>query len=147
MPPDICMDMLVDKLKVLEYEREWCRKKKPYKKPLNRLFFAQPVTSGNQNEQFFLFTSLVSLRNAGTCSKDGAIEGRASKVRCRLLGPSLTLLPAPLHSSMVLLLLQCSYLLAQAGVDFKEPKEFDDPNLTCNNLIGSLKKLGFASPR
>ncbi len=33
-----------------------------------------------------------------------------------------------------------------AGIDLPAPKEFDDPNLTCQNIIASVKKLGFASP-
>eukprot|EP00201_Polytomella_parva_P018251 CAMPEP_0175071942 /NCGR_PEP_ID=MMETSP0052_2-20121109/19575_1 /TAXON_ID=51329 ORGANISM="Polytomella parva, Strain SAG 63-3" /NCGR_SAMPLE_ID=MMETSP0052_2 /ASSEMBLY_ACC=CAM_ASM_000194 /LENGTH=220 /DNA_ID=CAMNT_0016339273 /DNA_START=23 /DNA_END=682 /DNA_ORIENTATION=- len=54
--PDVTMDLLVDKLKFLRYETEFCRRKKPYRKPLSRIYFAVP--SGNQSEQFFYFASL-----------------------------------------------------------------------------------------
>mmetsp|Transcript_14908 Transcript_14908/g.32320 ORF Transcript_14908/g.32320 Transcript_14908/m.32320 type:complete len:480 (-) Transcript_14908:727-2166(-) len=96
--PDVCMEQLIDKLKLLEYERDFCRKKKPYRKPMSRLYFAATLPSGNQSEQFFYFTGLTS------------------------------------------------WLLGLAGIDFPAPKEFDDPNLTCNNIVASLKKLGFAQP-
>lgn len=57
--PDVCMEMLVDKLKLLDYERDFCKKKKPYRKPLSRLYFAVPDSGTNQTGQFFYFTSLV----------------------------------------------------------------------------------------
>ncbi|KAG2449265.1 hypothetical protein HYH02_005422 [Chlamydomonas schloesseri] len=88
--------MLADKLKLLNYEAEFCRKKKPYRKPLSRLYFAVPLA--NSSEQFFYFTSLAT------------------------------------------------WLLGLAGVELPAPKEFDDPNLTCQNILGAVKKLGFAPP-
>lgn len=91
---DITMDLLVDKFKVLDYEKEFCKRKKGNRKPLSRSYFALQAT----DNQFFYFTGLLS------------------------------------------------WLLGLAGVEFKEPKEFDDPNLTCNNILAALKKLGFASP-
>lgn len=96
--PEMAMEMLVDRLKLLDYERDFCKRKKPFRKPLNRFYFALPLSSGNQGEQFFYFTSL------------------------------------------------CSWLLGLAGVEVPAPKEFDDPNQTCNSIIGACKRLGFAAP-
>ena len=42
--------------------------------------------------------------------------------------------------------MQSSWLLGLAGVDLPAPKMEDDPNLACNNIIASTKKLGFAAP-
>jgi len=95
--PDVCMEMLVDKLKLLDYERDFCKKKKPYRKPLSRLYFAVQDSSG-QGTQFFYFASLAA------------------------------------------------WLLSLAGADGGAPKEFDDPNATCNNILNGCKKLGFAPP-
>ncbi|GAX75055.1 hypothetical protein CEUSTIGMA_g2499.t1 [Chlamydomonas eustigma] len=58
--PEMCMEQLVDKLKLLDYEKDFCRRKKPYRKPLSRLYFALPLPSGSQSEQFFYFTGLAS---------------------------------------------------------------------------------------
>ncbi|XP_043199829.1 intraflagellar transport protein 57 homolog [Amphibalanus amphitrite] len=58
----VVMDDLADKLKLLDYERDFC---KPLKmKPLSRHYF---VYSFNVGEQFYLFTSLAAwlLRRAG----------------------------------------------------------------------------------
>ncbi|XP_037086351.1 intraflagellar transport protein 57 homolog [Pollicipes pollicipes] len=58
----VVMDDLADKLKLLDYERDFC---KPLKmKPLNRHYF---VYSFNVGEQFYLFTSLAAwlVRKAG----------------------------------------------------------------------------------
>ncbi|MEW5304574.1 MAG: hypothetical protein WDW36_007176 [Sanguina aurantia] len=92
--------MLVDKLKLLNYEKDFCKKgKKPYRKPFSRGYFACPLSSSSTgSEQFFYFTSLVS------------------------------------------------WLMFLAGVEFSPPKEHDDPNLACSNLVAGMKKLGFASP-
>ncbi|KAL6759007.1 intra-flagellar transport protein 57 [Haematococcus lacustris] len=96
--PDVCMEMLVDKLKLLDYEREFCRKKKPYRRAINRQYFAQPDTGVNLAQQFFYFTSLAA------------------------------------------------WLLGLSGVDIPAPKEFDDPNTICANILNACKKLGFAPP-
>lgn len=50
------MDMVCDKLKLLDYERDFCKRKKNQRKPLNRVYFAY---QSNDN-QFFYFTGLVS---------------------------------------------------------------------------------------
>eukprot|EP00798_Chlamydomonas_sp_ICE-L_P025829 gene25829-11505_t len=102
-------ELLVDKLMLLDYVRDFCKRKKNQKKPLNRQFFAttknqkkplnrQFFATSSSDNQFFYFTSLVS------------------------------------------------WLLGLAGVELKEAKEFDDPGVTCNNILAALKKLGFASP-
>ncbi|PNG99896.1 Intraflagellar transport protein 57, partial [Tetrabaena socialis] len=39
-----------------------------------------------------------------------------------------------------------AWLLTLAGVEFPAPKEYDDPNITCGNLLNAVKKLGFAPP-
>ena len=60
---DQAMDELVEKLKLLSYERDFCRRKKPYWTPLTRSYFTSPPPPGaryNSNEQFFYFTSLVA---------------------------------------------------------------------------------------
>lgn len=59
-PPvdDATMDDILDKLKLLNYEVEFCQ---PYKfKPLNRSYFVKGATNENASNQFFYFTSLVS---------------------------------------------------------------------------------------
>jgi intraflagellar transport protein 57 len=42
--------------------------------------------------------------------------------------------------------LQAAWLLSLAGADVGAPKEFDDPNATCTNILNGCKKLGFAPP-
>ena len=54
------MDNIVDKLKLLDYERDFCKQKRPPFVPLTRTYFAYPPPSNNQNEQFFYFTSLTA---------------------------------------------------------------------------------------
>ncbi|KXZ46063.1 hypothetical protein GPECTOR_47g338 [Gonium pectorale] len=39
-----------------------------------------------------------------------------------------------------------AWLLSLAGSDVPAPKEFDDPNQTCSNLLNAIKKLGFSPP-
>ncbi|PRP81076.1 hypothetical protein PROFUN_11190 [Planoprotostelium fungivorum] len=58
--PFILMDLVVDKLKLLDYERGFCRQKTTpaLQKPLSHTYFALPHS--NPNEQFFYFTSIVS---------------------------------------------------------------------------------------
>jgi hypothetical protein len=46
----------------------------------------------------------------------------------------------------LLFLLQATWLLNQVGSDLPMPREFDDPGVTCNNILNWCKKLGFASP-
>lgn len=65
--PDVVMELLVDKLRLLDYERDFCKKKKPHRKPLTRAYFAVPPPSNNQSEQFYYFSSLAAwlLQQAG----------------------------------------------------------------------------------
>ncbi|GBG73951.1 hypothetical protein CBR_g17666 [Chara braunii] len=58
MTADILMEFVVEKLKLLNYEKDFCRRRKPPWPLLHRFYFAMP--SGNPNEQFFYFSSLVS---------------------------------------------------------------------------------------
>mmetsp|Transcript_42103 Transcript_42103/g.134540 ORF Transcript_42103/g.134540 Transcript_42103/m.134540 type:complete len:385 (+) Transcript_42103:123-1277(+) len=66
--PEIAMEDVVDKLKMLNYEVQFCQKKRPFWTPLSRTYFALPSPSNNQNEQFFYFTSLTAwlLNKAGS---------------------------------------------------------------------------------
>jgi estrogen-related receptor beta like 1 len=36
-----------------------------------------------------------------------------------------------------------SYLIETAGFQFQQPGQFDDPNVTCVNIVQALKSLGF----
>eukprot|EP00873_Tetraselmis_striata_P036081 jgi/Tetstr1/456345/TSEL_043081.t1 len=57
---DVAMENIVEKLRLLDYEREFCKTKRPAWPPLTRSYFAVPSPKNNQNEQFFYFTSLVA---------------------------------------------------------------------------------------
>ena len=61
---DATMDDLVDKLKLLNYETEFCPTNKPPFKLLSRTYFMS--ADANPNAQFFYFTSLVAwlMKNA-----------------------------------------------------------------------------------
>lgn len=58
VPADIAMENIVEKLKMLDYEKDFCKQKRPPWPPLSKTYFAYPPPSNNQNEQFFCFTSL-----------------------------------------------------------------------------------------
>ena len=49
--------------------------------------------------------------------------------------------PPPAHP-LSLLCVQTSWLLGLAGIDLAAPKEHEDPNLACNNIISAVKRLG-----
>lgn len=51
---------LVDKLRMLNYEADFCPSVKPPFKPLSRFYFSGPSTIDNPNTQFFYFTSLCA---------------------------------------------------------------------------------------
>ena len=57
-PADVVMEAVADKLKLLQYEADFCKKQRPALTPVGRAYFAAPAA--NPNEQFFYFTSLVS---------------------------------------------------------------------------------------
>eukprot|EP01112_Ceratiomyxa_fruticulosa_P012676 TRINITY_DN3522_c0_g4_i1.p1 TRINITY_DN3522_c0_g4~~TRINITY_DN3522_c0_g4_i1.p1 ORF type:complete len:429 (-),score=101.89 TRINITY_DN3522_c0_g4_i1:88-1374(-) len=56
MNPYMLMEDLSDKLKLLDYEKNFCKGKSNLK-PMHRAYFALPAN--NPNEQFFYFTSLT----------------------------------------------------------------------------------------
>lgn len=56
-PPDLIMEDLLEKFKLLEYEQNFCRRKKPYRKPLSASYFAFPQI--NSSEQFSYFCNLA----------------------------------------------------------------------------------------
>lgn len=55
---DSTMLDVVDKLKFLNYESEFCPLVKPPFKPLSKTYFSAPSTIDNPNAQFYYFTSL-----------------------------------------------------------------------------------------
>ncbi|GAQ80546.1 intraflagellar transport protein 57 [Klebsormidium nitens] len=57
-PADVLVEFIVEKLKLLNYEKEFCKRRRPPWPPLARTYFAYP--SNNANEQLFYFTSLVT---------------------------------------------------------------------------------------
>ncbi|KAK9824536.1 hypothetical protein WJX72_011163 [[Myrmecia] bisecta] len=60
VPADVSMESILEKLKLLDYEAEFCQRKHSRMKLLTRGYFALPVSINGQNEQFFYFTSLVA---------------------------------------------------------------------------------------
>ncbi|KAI8469952.1 MAG: intra-flagellar transport protein 57-domain-containing protein [Monoraphidium minutum] len=62
LPAEVSMDLLLSKMQLLDYEREFCRRKKPRRKPLTPNYFSEPPTAGGggANEQFFTFASLAA---------------------------------------------------------------------------------------
>ncbi|CCW63078.1 unnamed protein product [Phytomonas sp. EM1] len=57
---DSTMENIIDKLKLLDYETEFCTLVKPPFKPLDKFYFAGPSTLDNPNMQFYYFTSLCA---------------------------------------------------------------------------------------
>lgn len=57
---DSLMINLIDKLRLLNYESDFCQSTKPPFKPLTPFYFAGPSSIDNPNTQFFYFTSLCS---------------------------------------------------------------------------------------
>lgn len=57
---DGTMDDIIDKLKLLNYEVDFCLPHRPPFKLLSKTYFAQGSTTENANAQFYYFTSLVS---------------------------------------------------------------------------------------
>ena len=41
-------------------------------------------------------------------------------------------------------LLQVAWLLTLSGQPFQSPQQYDDPNLTCTNILTELRQAGFA---
>ena len=67
------------------------------------------------------------------------MEGSPHKFHPQLGGGTTSSRPAHIA-------LQAVWLLGMAGVEVAAPKEFDDPNITCTNILNGCKKLGFAPP-
>lgn len=66
---------LIDKLRLLNYEADFCPTVKPPFKPLSRFYFAGPSSIDNPNTQFFYFTSLCSWL-MGLCGHSFAPPGQ-----------------------------------------------------------------------
>ncbi|KAF8055398.1 IFT57 [Scenedesmus sp. PABB004] len=60
LPEEVYMDQILNKLQLLNYEREFCRRKKPHRKPLTPNYFTAPLHQGSGGEQFLYFTSLAA---------------------------------------------------------------------------------------
>ena len=56
--PEVAMELVVEKLKLLHYERDFLTRRRPAWPPLTRTYFARPA--GNGGEQFHYFTSLAA---------------------------------------------------------------------------------------
>jgi len=54
----VMMELIVDKLKLLNYERQFCQSRSPPWPRLHKFYFAFP--SINRNEQFFYFSTMVA---------------------------------------------------------------------------------------
>ncbi|EPY28773.1 hypothetical protein STCU_01564 [Strigomonas culicis] len=57
---DSTMEVILDKLRILHYESDFCSSTKPPFKPLDRFYFTGPSTVDNPNAQFYYFTSLCA---------------------------------------------------------------------------------------
>ncbi|KAF8291480.1 intraflagellar transport protein 57/55 [Trypanosoma cruzi] len=57
---DGTMEDLIDKLRILRYEKDFCPRVKPPFKPLSKYYFSGPSSIDNPNAQFHYFTSLCS---------------------------------------------------------------------------------------
>ncbi|CCW66167.1 unnamed protein product [Phytomonas sp. Hart1] len=57
---DSAMEDIIDKLKLLDYETEFCNLVKPPFKLLDKFYFLGPSTLDNPNTQFYYFTSLCA---------------------------------------------------------------------------------------
>ena len=67
IPTDIALETVTEKLKLLNYEKLFCQKKRPHWKPIHHLYFAAAQTS-NPTEQFYYFANLVAWL-LGLCGK------------------------------------------------------------------------------
>eukprot|EP00796_Vickermania_ingenoplastis_P011350 gene11350-7862_t len=72
---DTAMVNIIDKLRLLNYESDFCQSVKPPFKPLTRFYFAGPSSIDNPNTQFFYFTSLCSWL-MGICGHNFAPPGQ-----------------------------------------------------------------------
>ena len=67
---DRTMEDVLDKLKLLNYETDFCQSQRPPFKLLSKTYFANGSTNENASTQFFYFTSLVSWL-MGLCGHKG----------------------------------------------------------------------------
>lgn len=58
MRSSVMMELIVDKLKLLNYDREFCKSRSPPWPHLHKFYFTLPLA--NRNEQFLYFSTLVS---------------------------------------------------------------------------------------
>jgi estrogen-related receptor beta like 1 len=58
MRGSVMMELIVDKLKLLNYERQFCNSRSPPWPRLHKFYFALP--SSNRNEQFLYFSTMVA---------------------------------------------------------------------------------------
>ena len=68
VPNELLMETVTEKLKLLNYEKQFCQRKRPHWKPLHHFYFAAPAQSGNPTEQFHYFANLVAWL-LGLCGK------------------------------------------------------------------------------
>lgn len=47
-------------------------------------------------------------------------------------------------STLLVYALQVAWLLTLSGQPFQTPQQYDDPNLTCTNILSELRQAGFA---
>lgn len=59
VPTEIVMEDIAEKLKLLNYEKLFCQRKRPHWKPMHRLYFALAM-GDTPNEQFQYFANLVA---------------------------------------------------------------------------------------
>ncbi|KPI83975.1 hypothetical protein ABL78_6986 [Leptomonas seymouri] len=57
---DSTMEDIIDKLRILNYETDFCRAVRPPFSPLSPFYFSAPSSMDNPNAQFFYFTSLCA---------------------------------------------------------------------------------------
>ena len=67
---DCTMEDIIEKLKLLNYDKEFCQSSRHPFKLLHRTFFSQGSAADNANAQFYYFTSLVSWL-MGLCGHKG----------------------------------------------------------------------------
>ncbi|KAI5076287.1 hypothetical protein GOP47_0008352, partial [Adiantum capillus-veneris] len=77
----VMMELIVDKLSLLDYENKFCNSRKPPWPRLHKFYFAMQCSS--QNDQFLYFVSLVSwLLSLVACKLPGLREQMDSNATC-----------------------------------------------------------------
>ncbi len=120
-------------------------------KPLSRTYFCLPAPMSGQNEQFHYFTSLVCASNQCTaqtqnCSLTYYMKSCSDTLFC--LSSMTAALSHQCHPELKFNVaysaIQVSWLLTLSGRPFQPPQQYDDPNLTCTNILSELREAGFA---